>query len=324
MLALVEDINRCAEKCASCAGSLVADGGTVEFSDFDPIVNEVDRALVAIRTLDYEVFEKACGQAYRERRESHREGGVVHAFTALRNVATHSAAVVDPDVHRAVGLSEPGTFLIFPRWRDRSDLPTDAFVQQSGKDSKARIRAYDAAVAGRLLLDTLIDAFAFFDSCDDRLAARDNEGKLIGFPLPPLPVAFGYYRLGPEWPTHEQAGANTIQRATEAVPVGDRRTVVGTVHDGRVICGWTEVDSIYRVGFTETAHQVTRDIERGFIYTTSAEVPIVADGEFLRTATGVALTAAVPDVTYSPESWESRWATVTRHRDLYVKQRRAM
>ena len=40
MRALVEDINRYAEKCSSYIGAM-APGVTVEFEDFDPIINEV-------------------------------------------------------------------------------------------------------------------------------------------------------------------------------------------------------------------------------------------------------------------------------------------
>lgn len=145
--ALAEDINRYADKCANYSGS-IAPGAMVEFDDFDPIINEVDRALWAIRTLDHEVFHKSDASAYEELRDTVPQGQVVWAFAPLPDVATHRADVVDPDIGRAVGPSSEGKFVIFPLWKRRSDLPPDTFHKQHGGVYHTRITAYDAHVAG--------------------------------------------------------------------------------------------------------------------------------------------------------------------------------
>jgi hypothetical protein len=203
MRALAEDIRGYAERCTRVRGQ-VAPGPTVEFEHLDVVVNQLDRTLVAIRTLDHEVFERSGGSAYRTARSSSREGRVVTAVAAVRNAGVHSAVVIDPDVRRAIGPIAHNTFIIFPRWKQRIGLPQGTFLRQSQKPDKARAAAYDADVAGRLVLDTLFDAFAFFDRCDSSLVTRvDNQ--IEGFPIPPLPVASGYYRLHPDWPPHETA-----------------------------------------------------------------------------------------------------------------------
>lgn len=86
MRALVEDINRYAEKCANYAGS-VAPGSLVEFEDFDSIINELDRALLAIRTLDLEVLQASDKTAYetlRDNRQAGRSSSLSHRFVMLQ------------------------------------------------------------------------------------------------------------------------------------------------------------------------------------------------------------------------------------------------
>ena len=155
MRALVEDINRYHDKCANFAGSVVQ-GATVEFEDFDLIINELDQALVAIRTLDKEVFHDSDRLAYEQLRDSTPGGEIVLAFSSLRDIATHRVDVVDPDIGRAVGPIGNGRFIIFPRWKQRAELPADAFTKQDGRTYNTQVHAYDAHVAGRYVLDTLL------------------------------------------------------------------------------------------------------------------------------------------------------------------------
>lgn len=325
MRALAEDINRCAEKCASVAGSVMP-GEMVQFEDFDPIVNEVDRALWAIRTLDNEVYCASGGPDYVDLRGTTPRGQVVWAFASLRDVATHRADVVDPDIRRAVGPLDEGRFMIFPRWKQRTALPVDTFRKQDGGVYGTRISAYDDHVAGRHVLDTLIDAFAFFDACDGQLARRDPDGQVEGFPLRPLSGrGVGYYRLGPDWPTHEEAERNLFQFAASARPAGSARSIVGTLQAGTTICGWTEFET-RRASFTEPVRQVVADISRGYPYVLAAGgSPVETVGDQLVTADGRVLSDAVPDVeTSNDASWMDWWIDVGLNADLYLRQRKGI
>lgn len=326
MRALVEDINRCAAKCANYTGSVVP-GEMVEFEDFDLIINEVDRALWVIRTLDDEVYCASDEAAYKTLQANVPGGQVVLAFGALRDVATHRPEVVDPEIGRAVGPVDDGRFLIFPRWKQRANLPGNVFATRKGKPQVDRIAAYDAHVAGRYVLDTLIDAFDFFDHCDGRLARRDSEGQIEGFPLRPLLAAgIGYYRLGPDWPTHEEAKRNLFKLAGNAIPAGAERSIVGTIQAGTTVCGWTEMGRAGRASFTEPVRQVVADIGRGYPYVLDMDgSPVTADGDRLTTADGRALADVVPDVEKSTEaSWMIWWVGVGANADLYMRQRKGM
>jgi hypothetical protein len=67
----------------------------------------------------------------------------------------------------------------------------------------------------------------------------------VGFPLAPLPVADGYKRLHPSWPSEEQT-ADLRSRLAESIPGGLERDVTGAIRscDEGVLAGWTVMDSI--------------------------------------------------------------------------------
>lgn len=201
--ALVDEIRRFSHACRTIRGTL-APGSAVDIEHIDEVINAVDNALVAIRTLDLEVFEKSDPTAYRALRSTDPQGGVVRALTGPRNSAVHHPQVIDPDLDRVVGPIDD-VFIIFPKWKHRSELPTETFQYatgpKKGQPIAAYIAAFDTFAAGRRVLDTLMDAFSFFDRCDPAIADRDDDGNLRGFLLPPLPIG-EYLRLGPDWPDH--------------------------------------------------------------------------------------------------------------------------
>jgi hypothetical protein len=327
MLALIECIRRYAEKCANYRASL-APGQTIEIDSLDPIVNELDGALVIIRTLEFEVFIRSDGLTFDAMRATSPGGQVVHALASLRDLATHKPQVIDPDIGRAVGPVGDGQFIIFPRWKRRSDLPSDTFIKQAKKTQAikpyhTRVAAYDAHVSGRLVLDTLFDVFAFFDKCDPRLAPRADK-QIVGFPIPPLPIVAGYYRMHPDWPTHEEVELEILARAKKNLPAGQSRTVVGTIADGSVVCGWTEMGNGGLSSFTEPSGQVADDIGRGYSYVIEADgLSVAAATDRLVVSDGRALTDAVPDVSGSAtQPWARWWDLVSEHADLYANQRK--
>lgn len=147
-----------------------------------------------------------------------------------------------------------GCYLINPRWKAREALPARMF---HGKHRPTLASAYDDAYAGVPILDTLLDAFAFFDGLAPSLARRHEDGSLEGFPLPPYDFALRYRRLAPDWPT-ERVWNGRAWLVAQAGPPHGSRTIVGRITvSGRVIlCGDTIAGAGRTQAFTELAEQV--------------------------------------------------------------------
>lgn len=329
MRGLAASIWRFSDECSRVRGNL-APGATLAMDQIDPVINALDDALVTIRTLDLEVFKASDPQAYSAVCNSLSTGNVVRALTAPRNNAVHSADVVDPDLPRAIGPLEHDRFIIFPRWKSRSEMPAEMFQYSQGKkkgqDQTAYVASYDAGAAGRLVLDTLLDAFAFFDRCDPDIANRDAEGHLVGFPLPPLPVA-GYLRLSPEWPDHEAVHRRIRDTTRTVQPAGVGREITGRLDtdDGPVFCGYTTVDSGHRWSFTEDTGQVLRDVRHGYPYavaTDGSAVCIEIRGCDLMAGTTKLIEVDLPNWTadaFLP--WTSWWELCSNDASYYRQQR---
>ena len=159
--------------------------------DVEPLGVELSFALVAVRVLDLEVFDRSCGTNYRDHRQGCPEGRVVDGLTLMRNSEVHVPVVVDPGISRA--LSVPimregevwpfrGQFRIFPSWLEFDELPSA--VQETTKTAERCKTSYQEFVGGRLILDSLLDAVKFFHECDPTIAAVDERGELLHFPLP--------------------------------------------------------------------------------------------------------------------------------------------
>lgn len=332
MRALASAIGRFNDECTRASGS-VALGPALEMDHIDAAVNALDDALVAIRTLDQEIFECSDPSAYASVRDGARQGMVVRALTAPRNNAVHHAIAVDPDLARAIGPLENGNFIIFPRWKPRSSLPRAMFEHAHGKrkgtDHADYINTYDAAAAERLVLDTLMDAFAFFDLCDERIADRDQAGNLVGFPLQPLPVADCYHRLGPDWPDSETVDQKIRASVSSEPPSGDNREISGrlTTPSGVVYCGYTNVDTRRRHVFTEAAEQVLRDVGLGYDYfvaVSDGRLSVDARAGRLSVAGDLVESLLLPDWTdREDEPWAGWWEICVSDAHYYRRQRRS-
>jgi hypothetical protein len=331
MRALADAIARYASACSHATGRICPQH-LLEMDHIDPVVNALDEALVAIRTTDLEVLEASDPFGYPATRRASPKGVVVRALTAPRNNAVHHTEVIDPDLARAIGPLDGGRCIIFPKWKPRSELPSAMFQYSQGKkqgqDRSDYTTSYDSAVAGRLVLDTLMDAFAFLDGCDQRLADRDVEGKLRGFPLAPLPAP-GYVRLAPDWPDQETIDHNIRAQVRDEVPAGTSREITGrlSVSAGTVFCGYTNLEHGRRHSFTEDGEQVRRDIEFGYLYFVAVggrhlEVSVVGDqlqagGEGLEQLN-------LADGTVSAEPWSGWWELCASDAGYYRNQRRAI
>jgi len=320
---LVAGINRYAHACSTAQG-IVQPPGHAGFEDLDAIVNDLDHCLYTIRVLDRDVFEASNRQAFSKLRTSSPEGGVVTALQAVRDAATHHKEVVDPNVVRALGPLERGSFIVFERWRQRSELPGSFFDNVDGKFHQARAAAYDDHVAGRYVLDTLFDAYKFFEAADPKLLPR-VDGQIPGFPIPPLELVYGYYRIHPDWPTHEEAERAHRSQLGRQIPAGDRRRIVGSVRGGDVFVGWTEQQR-GETAFTEPSRQVAIDVRNGFeYYVVMDDKPesVSLDGKALVVG-GEKLTSAVPDATDDPEHPWADWATLAADDSTYYHRQRTL
>ncbi len=331
MRALSDAITRFYTACTHVTGA-IRPGHVLELDHIDAVANALDEALVAVRTIDLEVLEASDRHGYSVERKTSPTGTVVRALTAPRNSAVHHTEVIDPDVARAVGPLDGGRCIIFPRWKPRSALPPAMFQYPTGKKKGREVvdytTSYDSAAAGRLVLDTLMDAFQFFDSCDQRLADRDADGKLRGFPLAPLPVP-GYVRLAPDWPEQGVVDQNVRARARDKPPAGTSREITGLLSAsvGTVFCGYTNLEHGNRHSFTEDAGQVRRDVESDYPYivTVGAErLPVsVTDGQLHADGKPVEQ-LNLPDWTDSAEPWAGWWELCASNANFYRNQRRGI
>jgi hypothetical protein len=171
-----------------------------------------------------------------------------------------------------------------------------------------------------------MDSFDFFDGCDARLADRDGDGKLRGFPLVPLPVA-GYTRLHPDWPDQETVDHNIRTQVRNQVPAGTSREITGwlATATGTVYCGYSNTDLGHRHSFTEDEDQVRWDIGGGYPYVVTVDgrlnqVMVVNDALHVE---GTPIQQIdLRDWTASAEPWSVWWELCVSDAAYYRDQRR--
>jgi len=220
-------------------------------------------AVTAVRILDNEVFCKEHGQAYLDAKTSDRQGKVVDGLVLIRNAEIHLPVILDPDVQRVLSLGS--AFRVVPKWRPYDQLPAD--VQNNTKTSERCHAAYRTAVEGEPVIETLLDAIAWFVKCDPSLAQRDEAEELKHFPLPEL-WQHEYERRHPDWVRRCDVEAELRAKRTRELPVGDYRSIQHRLLDGDLtvaFCGYTFRNG-YRSAFTETPEQIVRDIAGGYRY----------------------------------------------------------
>ncbi|HCS59914.1 MAG TPA: hypothetical protein DIW46_00735 [Microbacterium sp.] len=287
----------------------------------ESLLNALDDALVAVRTLDKEIFAGSDAKAYVAARNSNPLGHTVRGLTAPRNNAVHGIVVVDPTITRAVGPSADDDYIIWPAWKGRNEVPASVF---SGT-AIGGANAYDSHIAGRRVLDTLMDAFRFFVECDPCFGEGGQAGQHYRFPLATLPVA-GYERLHPEWPDQDVADAEIRLDATSQLPSGLNRQV-RTVFDfegERVIGGYT-TSARGLITFTEPFSQVLADIQSGYTYTVeggAGNVSIeVSAGDLLVGGSSLSDIASLQGVDIG--LWRGWWGLCVADAAYYRTQRRS-
>ncbi|MER7684854.1 hypothetical protein [Streptomyces sp. NPDC097610] len=297
--------------------------------DSERVALELAPALAAIRTLDLEVIRnglnRADEQRYRALQDSDDQGQVVRGLVLLRNADIHLPAALTVDVNHFVG--EGDGWRVLPSWSAYDELPTP--VRTNPKNRPVVCAAYENAVGGHLVLETLLDAFAFFDRCDPTLARRDPAtGELKHFPLRAYTV-HGYERRHPDEPNRAEVEAEVRRRAQATPPAGVGREIEYRVtHKGTAVyCGHT-VHPQLRRAFTEEAAQIARDVQAGYNYVVvaadGAHRPLTVDADGCLVAGRTALENLLlpyPQRHPRAETWRVQWEVVSEDAFHYRDQR---
>jgi hypothetical protein len=126
------------------------------------------------------------------------QGQVVRGLVLAHNADTHLSAALSLQVDGIVG--EGNVWRVIPAWLPYDRLP--AVVRSSTGSASAVHTAYRPAVGGHFVIESLLDAFAFFARCEPRLVPRDpGTGDIVmpGFLLPAY-ITHHYERRHPDHP----------------------------------------------------------------------------------------------------------------------------
>ena len=226
-------------------------------------------AVTAVRVLDLEVLQAEHGEPYLDAKQADRQGRVVDGLVLIRNAEVHLPVILDPDSDRVLTLNSADggqLFRVIPNWKPYAALPAE--VRNNTKTARRCHDSYQAAVEGESVIETLLDALAWFLSCDPSLARRDAAGELVHFPLQEL-FQHDYERRHPEWERRSEVEAALRDFAATRVPGGDFRAIRHRLvdQDGitRAYCGFARTRG-GGTSFTESPEQVARDVAAGYSY----------------------------------------------------------
>ncbi|GHH42096.1 hypothetical protein GCM10017774_37780 [Lentzea cavernae] len=275
---------------------------TVE--DPDSALLAATRACWEVNVLDEAVFEAVHGEAYRRRREGQFEGRTVMGLELIRNCETHAPIAFESllVVDQAVGVPLSGervSAIMRPiyAWAFFGDLPAD-YIKITGDTTAKRVRArkeavhgYRAGVSGRHVIETLLDAIAFFEGLDDRLlvgAAPGGTARFLRVADGQIFRTFGLERFAlelpdlacrpqerrrPEQPAADRylqaARKDVAKKSKKLVPAAEARQVFHKIMNGSKevgYSGYTLARSGYRAPWVERTAQIHRDIENGYRY----------------------------------------------------------
>jgi hypothetical protein len=235
--------------------------------DPELIALDMAPALAAIRTLDLEVIRNgqspADQQRYLDLQDADTQGRVVRGLVLPRNADAHLPAALD--IHADIDLGDV-KWRVIPQWQPYAALPH--IIRTSTGTKPSSHAAYRDVVGGHPVIETLLDAFAFFLRCDPSLARRDpGTDKLAYLPLAGDMVVLGdYERRHPDQPNREEMAARALRIAQDNPPTGTGREIRSSRTDDRSVlyCGRTGPD--FSRDFTEPGMQIVRDIRAGYPY----------------------------------------------------------
>jgi hypothetical protein len=280
--------------------------------DPNAAVIEAALATVAVNVMDESVFGKAHGNVYREHRRAHPQGRVVMGLELIRNCEVHAVELSQPTVAAMFGVPDLGYRQVYT-WPPFESLPVEYRQQEEG-EHRARGEARDAYqkwVAGRPIIETILDAIAFFESLDATLRPANALVLRVSFvPGIPLgrneeqfacrPMGLDQFQLflpdlacrpterrSPSWVAADQWLKEQVKAIRREQPGGVSREIRSRiVHETGRLIGYRGLsgprDATYRDSWVERAKQVGRDIRTGFRYfvlVEDVEVDATADDQ---------------------------------------------
>lgn len=231
----------------------------------------------------------------------------------IRNCEVHAIELAQPTVAALFGIPELGYREVYA-WSAFKSLPVEYRQQQDG-EPRARGEARDAYhkwIAGRPIIETLLDAIAFFESLDEALRpAKALDMRYSFVPEVPLgrneeqfacrPMGLDQFQLllpdlacrpterrSPSWGPADHWLKKQVKAIQREQPGGLSREIRSRIIDeaGKFI-GYQGLsgprDATYRDVWVERAKQVGRDIRMGFRYFVvvgDVEVDATADTQF--------------------------------------------
>lgn len=260
----------------------------------EAVMVETALAVASIQVL-YEIFLGAYPRrpggtrvtsAYEVHCDADPCGQVVSGLKLIRNGEMHADTIVVPDVQRVVGLTfDDGTagYRVFPHWASYVELPSgvrDARFDPPRnrppgtlgplKTNQIHHDHYSNSVGGHPVIETLLDALAFFARCDPRIVRLSGDGSPRHFPLEPINER-DYERRHPDWPHRAQVELELREDCESHPPGGSRRILIAHSQDPTgapvVHYGYTDAGAGRLALFAEAPAQILRDVtEFGYPY----------------------------------------------------------
>ncbi|ORT47063.1 hypothetical protein KBI5_21850 [Frankia sp. KB5] len=335
--------------------------------DAEAALIEAAQACFAVNILDEAVFEHALGSPYRQIRARDRLGQVVTGLELIRNCETHAAVGFDGLLveRRVLGVPMHGGMIhrVVPSWAEYADLPS-AYVEldQSATSNQKRARGeaqhgYRMAIAGRSVVETLLDATAFFQQIDPRLMveygpdlqyayvellpdrdpAVEPEHVFLTRPmgldtfevLLPSLATRNTERRAAQWPAADDYFTVKVKAAKSTVPGAAYREVRHVLRDNGKAVGYAGVSPDRLSGswsWVERTRQVWRDVRAGYRYLVAhdnqeIEVTETAHQRVAALAPdGTDVLAGLPDGD-EPHTDLGRLTMVETYPDLYLSMR---
>ena len=292
-------------------------------------------AAAAVRVLDLEVFEAVHGARYRHERDSSQGGHAVNGLTLVRNAEIHLPTIISPVSNILFGShTDPAG----SSWKYTFDYVTWALYENLPEEVRLNTRTatrchkgYIEGLQGRSVTETLLDVFCFFQSLDPAITARDTQGNLDSFPLPPSNGSdYAYYRLHPNEPTQEDVLKRLTMAATERNPNTAWREICFVFRgpsEGAILrfAGYQKANTLIGgehrgVGpWVDYPELVLRDVQRGldhWLVDGAERYKVRADHGLLFAGDTELSALSIPDAPDRPDWWQillSHSSDIFRH-----------
>lgn len=296
----------------------------------EAVAIEAAFAVTAVRVLDLECFQRGATAGYPDQRDSTDDGRVVSAMNLIRNAEIHLPVVLDPDVHRTVGVpmaDQSQRFRVFPKWVPYTELPRA--IRDNTRTRPKAHEHYRSSLEGRFVVETLLDAVSFFHACDPTITRYDGTGEIDFFPLPEI-AQHDYERRHPSWPTRSEYEDDLRCRTQSTIPGGEFRVITHVLLDDdggvRALCGDTHGRAGSTQAFVETPEQVLEDAGRGYRYRVlhgSDEVEVIDLNGVVGTAAGVLDLGGLLPASDDERPWESWYELMVEDAVYYARSRTA-